>query len=123
MFFIGIFGISQKESKLSHIQTEICPECGSFGRFDVYMVYSCFSAFFIPLIRWGKKYYVQLSCCQSLYALREETGRAIEHGDKVIISQSDLTPILAGKKTKYCPNCHYELNDGFEYCPKCGTKL
>ena len=47
MFFI--FGISSGKKRLDFNQTMICPNCGHFGRLEVYMTYMYFSLFFIPL--------------------------------------------------------------------------
>ena len=122
MFFV--FGISTKEKKFDFYQTTICKSCGSYGRLEAFMTYSYFSLFFIPIIKWNKKYYVRSTCCGSLYSIDEELGKRISRGENIKIEDSDLNPAnINNSRTRYCPNCNYRLEDEFEYCPKCGVKL
>jgi len=65
MIFIG--GISQGHKDLGFLQTLICKKCGRFSSVSVYMVYTYFSFFFIPLFKWGKKYYAVSNCCQTTF--------------------------------------------------------
>ena len=48
MFFV--FGISQGKKMLDYAKTVICAQCGGYGRYQVFMTYSYFSLFFIPII-------------------------------------------------------------------------
>ena len=124
MFFI--FGISNKEKELDFTQTTICSSCGSYGRYQVFLTYTFFSLFFIPIFKWNKKYYVRTSCCNSLYSINNDLGRAIERGEKTNIHESDLHPINVNyhyNKERYCLNCNHKLESEYEYCPKCGTKI
>lgn len=124
MFFV--FGVSNKENELDFTQTTICPSCGSYGRYQVFMVYTSFSLFFIPIFKWNKKYYVRTSCCHSLYSIDKDLGKAIERREKVIINKEDLYPIDVNynyKNERYCPSCNFEIDTDFEYCPKCGRKI
>lgn len=120
MFFI--FGISTKEKKLDFTQSIVCSNCGSYGRYEAFMTYSYFSLFFIPILKWNKKYYITSTCCGSMYSVNKEVGRAIERGDNININESDLNPINIHKK-KLCSNCSFPIEDGFEYCPRCGVKI
>lgn len=59
----------------------------------------CTIIIFIPIFKWGSKYYVQTSCCGKTYKLDNEVGRAIEKGEPIVISQNDLeyegqTPVI-----------------------------
>lgn len=122
MFFI--FGISSKEEKIDFNQTSICPTCESFGRYELFMTYTHFSLFFIPIIKWNKKYYVRMSCCKSLYTIDKELGKDIERGVKTSIQESDLIVVKANyNRDTYCPSCDYKLRPEFDYCPSCGRKL
>ena len=120
MFFI--FGISTKKKKLDFAQPIVCSNCGSYGRYEAFMTYSYFSLFFIPILKWNKKYYITSTCCGSIYSVKKEIGRAIERGDNININESDLDPIDI-HKNKVCPNCSFPIEDGFEYCPRCGVKI
>lgn len=120
---IFIFGMSSKEEKLDFSQTIICPNCGAYGRLELFMTYSYFSLFFIPLFKWNKKYLVRSTCCDSIYTINDDLGRDIEKGIKTRIEESDLEPIHTGYRQKYCSNCHFPIEPEFQYCPRCGTKL
>lgn len=94
MFFI--MGISQGEQQLDYDGTIICGECGRYGHIQVFMTYMYFSFFFIPIFKWGRRYYVRMSCCQSLYELAPEVGRAIACGEDVTIRAEDMVLIDSG---------------------------
>lgn len=126
MFFI--IGISQGKRALDYAKTVICSQCGGYGRYQVFMTYSYFSLFFIPIIKWNRRYYVQMSCCDTIYELNHEAGARLRRRESVDITEADLTLIQAGKRVsgwnrKRCENCGYETEEDFEYCPKCGGKL
>ena len=58
MFFIG--GITQGTKELIYnAAAMICGRCGRYGRYQVFMTYMCLSFFFIPIFKWGRKYYVK----------------------------------------------------------------
>ena len=60
MFFIG--GITQGTKELVYnAAAMICGRCGRYGRYQVFMTYMCLSFFFIPIFKWGRKYYVKTS--------------------------------------------------------------
>lgn len=121
MFFI--MGISQGQKQLSFVQTVICKVCGKYGRYEVFMTYSYFSLFFIPILKWGRKYIVRSSCCGATYELNPEKGKIIASGADVEILESDLKPMETGQYRSRCGNCGYPLEREFAYCPKCGKKL
>lgn len=121
MFFI--MGISQGQKKLSFTQTMICKICGKYGRYEVFMTYSYFSFFFIPILKWGRKYIVRSSCCGATYELNFEKGKKIASGMDVEIFESDLKAMDTGQYVKRCEHCGYPLEREFSYCPKCGNKL
>jgi ribosomal protein L37E len=126
MFFI--MGISQGKKKLDYSKTVICNQCGSYGRYEVFMLYSYLSLFFIPLFKWNRRYYVQMSCCNTVYELDPETGRSLFAGKQVDIRESDLTLIQTGRREnswskKRCSACGYETTEDFEFCPKCGSRF
>lgn len=120
MFFI--FGISSKEKDIDFNQSIVCESCGSYGRLNIFMTYSYFSLFFIPIFKWNKKYYVRKSCCGSLYSIDKELGKDIEKGRIKNIEESDLKPININNKNT-CWNCKYPLEREYEFCPKCGKKI
>ena len=79
MFFI--FGVNSGQKEIGSFGPVICGACGSYGRYQVYMTYMCLSLFFIPVLKWGRKYYAETSCCQSLYELDPQAGRRLSRGE------------------------------------------
>ena len=123
MFFI--MGITQRRKDFEYNQMIICNNCGSYGRYQVFMTYMCLSFFFIPFFKWNKKYYVQSTCCNTVYALAPEIGKQIVGRKNVEILPRHLTQIHAGCCSRYkrCNNCGFETQEDFEFCPKCGMRF
>ena len=118
MFFI--VGGGQNQKLLDFNQMIICPSCGQYGHIQVVMVYNYISLFFIPLIKWKKRYFVQMSCCKNTCELPQEVGRQIENMD---ITEIDEQLLKFEKVGKQCLYCGYTTMDDFQYCPKCGSKF
>ena len=121
MFFIG--GIFTDRKNLDFRQTMICSHCGRYSSISVFMVYTCFSFFFIPLFKWGKKYYAVSNCCGAVFSIPKEKGEAIAKGEAVTLEEADLTPEGYEAGGGKCPDCGFPLTPDYEYCPKCGRKL
>lgn len=123
MFFM--MGITEGRRDLDYNRMVVCDVCGRYGRYAVFMTYTVLSLFFIPVFRWNRRYYVQMSCCGTVYSLDPEKGRRIERGEAVDIEPADITVVSRGgvTRTKVCPSCGYRTDEDFEYCPKCGQKL
>lgn len=121
MFFI--FGINQKRRDLDYNSSLIVHSCGKYGRAEVYMVYSVFSLFFIPIIKWNKRYFVKYSCCNQVFELDREIGKKIEHGENVEIKDEFLSNLGYENGLIKCPNCGALSNDSYDFCPHCGENL
>ena len=126
MFFI--FGINNGTRELNYHDTVICGSCGSYGRYQVYMTYMCFSLFFIPIFRWNRRYFVRMSCCDTVYALNPECGRKIRRGEQTTITEGDLSLVQPGRPgwnrvSSSCPNCGADLEESYQFCPHCGYRL
>lgn len=130
MFFIC--GVNSGQKQLPYNQLVVCDSCGGYGRYQVYMTYMCLSLFFIPVLKWGRKYYVRMSCCETLYELNSDIGKRISRGEQAEITPSDLTMVQAGRRNEWqpqsgrrlvCRNCGYETEEDFAFCPKCGGRL
>ena len=68
--------------------------------------------FFIPCIKWNKHYYVRTSCCNTLYELDPEMGKAIARGEQVLIRPEHLqriSKVTYGYNYKHCNYCGYCL--------------
>jgi hypothetical protein len=124
LFFI--MGISTNEKKLDFVQTILCSKCGQFGRIELYMTYTYFSIFFLPILKWNKQFYVRSSCCNTVYSIDRSLGLRILNGEQIILNEQDLKMMYQGRQeteNNSCPNCGYPLNQDFIFCPKCGCKL
>lgn len=89
MFFI--MGIYDRIKELNyHGDMEVCPRCGRYCSYKVFMTYMCLSLFFIPVLKWGRKYYVETSCCKGMTQLKDETGKRLQRGEKVNVTKADM---------------------------------
>jgi len=117
-------GITQGRKDFLYRQLMTCSLCKAYGRFNVFMTYTVLSLFFIPCIKWGKRYYVETSCCHAIYELDPEVGRRIAKGEEVEIRQEDLTRVMSERgSAKVCQTCGYMTEESFEFCPKCGNRF
>ena len=125
MLFIA--GVTQGTKEILYqAAVFVCGRCGRYGRYQVYMTYMCLSLFFIPILKWNKKYYARTTCCQTVYELDPEVGRRIARGEELEIRQEDLEPVSRGwqsGRVKRCPNCGYTTEEDFTFCPKCGGRF
>jgi len=98
---------------------------GSYGRYQVFMTYMYLSLFFIPCFKWNKQYYVQSTCCNTVYSLDPEIGRRIARGENIEILPQHLTQVQAGYRSfsRRCTSCGFETQEDFEFCPKCGQRF
>lgn len=109
MFFI--FGVSSTKDKLDFNQKTICPGCGRYGRYEAFVEYTYFSLFFIPILKWNKKYYIRSSCCGSIYSISNSIGDKISGDENVDLKElEELGAIMVqfGKQEekleKECPD-------------------
>lgn len=122
MFFI--FGIDTKEEYLNFSDLRVCKVCGSYGRYEAFVRYQAFSLFFIPIFKWGRRYFLRSTCCSSVFEIDQSLGRNLEAGRISEISDSDLHLVASSyRRTKTCPSCSYQADPSFDYCPRCGEKL
>ena len=119
MFFM--MGINPGRKELNHDQMIICSHCGAYGRYRVYMTDMCLTLFFIPCFRWNRQYYVETTCCGTVYELDPAVGKRIARGENVEIELQNLRQVRSGRGAyRRCPNCGYETQEDFEFCPRCG---
>lgn len=129
MFFIGIFGIENKDKEIKNLNNIGCRICNKTISGRLVKNFDFFHFFFIPLFKWSEKYYVVCNECKSVYIIPSDKGKAIERGEKIEVTYWDLQEI----KTQYydenyyngnkCANCRGKLDGNFKYCPHCGVKI
>ena len=122
MFFI--FGINSRQEDLGNVSAGTCKVCEKRGNYQAFVTYQVLSIFFLPIIKWDRKYYLREKSCGSLFEIDEELGRDIEAGRNINISASDMKLISTFyRQTRTCPTCGYQADLSFDYCPKCGQGL
>ena len=124
MFFM--IGITEGRKDLEYSRAMLCRACGRYGNYQVFMTFTTLLLFFIPCLRWNRKYFVQASCCGALYELDPDKGKAIARGEAVDITDSDLTAVWGQRyaaSRRVCRNCGYVTEEDFRYCPKCGREF
>lgn len=126
MFFIGIFGIENKEKEIKILDNVSCKNCNKSITGRLIKNYDFFHFFFIPLFKWNEKYYVLCNECKSIYIVPKDKGKAIENGQNIEISYWDLQETNTENYNNYedniCENCGKRLESNFQYCPHCGVK-
>jgi len=121
-----IFGINEGEKQIPFDQCSLCRCCGRYGHLSVWMRYTYFSLFFIPLFRWNRQYFVRMSCCGAVGELDPTLGHAVAVGEVRELRDEDLHfggPSYAAGFHRRCRNCGYETNEDFQFCPRCGRLL
>lgn len=127
-----MIGVTNGQKALPYHQTGVCPRCGQFTAYEVFMTYMQLLLFFIPCFKWHRQYFVRMRCCGAIYALDSEIGRRIARGEAVAIRPEDLDgPIGTASEDGHCHRaprhrcrfCGYETDENFDYCPKCGRRF
>lgn len=124
MFFM--MGITDGRKEFDFNQFITCDVCGAYGRYQVFMTYTVLSLFFIPCFKWNKRYYVQTSCCNTVYELDPEIGKRIAKGEDVEILPQHLYRTQNqgyNYSVKQCRSCGFTTTEDYEYCPKCGIRF
>lgn len=123
MFFVGIFGIQDKDKYIGTCNNIICQSCGRLSMYEIHKFYRYFHIFFIPIFRWNVRYLAKTTCCGGLYELDPFVGREFEKKPGTEIGKEHLRPVENYSPFKYCVNCRAEVPEQFNYCPYCGGKL
>lgn len=131
MFFIGIFGIENKDKEVKDLNNLTCKKCNSTIKGKLIKNFDFFHFFFIPIFKWNEKYYVLCNRCKCLYSIPKEKGKAIEKGEEVNITYWDLQEVYSDNNInfnnsydmKICPNCGEQVKRDFKYCPYCGKEV
>lgn len=128
MFFIGIFGIEEKEKEIKTFAQVVCPVCGRFSQAVLFKHYTYFHIFFIPTFRWNKHFYIKLRCCGAIYEADAAYAEQLKTADTIDFTRLKLVSsgfgTFAGFESAdtFCPNCSRSYDSSFAFCPHCGTK-
>lgn len=121
MFFIGIFGIQDKQEIVREFTNLICNNCGRYGRGRLIYEYTYFHLFFLPLFRWNKRYYLQMECCGVVYDMDTAYGKELENGADLDFTRMTKQPNEYDENC-ICPQCGARLQRDFRFCPYCGYR-
>jgi hypothetical protein len=126
MFFIGIFGVEDKQKEVRTIRNLSCKNCDGFSGLTLFKQYTFFYLFFIPIFKWNIRYYLLCNTCNILYQISTEKGIRAEQGDDTAITYWDLKSEEIQYSEDYhynkCKNCGKVIDVKFDYCPYCGKK-
>ncbi len=118
-----IFGLA---SGSRHIGTRKCRFFSCCGCYDasgaVICTYEQFTFFFLPIFRFGKRYYVTCPSCGSVYEMSREEGKRLEKDANAEINPEKIY-VVKRTNNKVCPNCRRVVDASSRYCPNCGTNL
>lgn len=125
MFFIGIFGIGDKEKPVRDFPNAVCPCCGRLTAASFFERYTYFHLFFIPAFKWSRQYLVRLRCCGALYEADAAYARTLKTAPGIDFSR--LEKVSGGFGAFHgmlarCAVCGAEFEAGYAYCPHCGAK-
>jgi len=81
-----------------------------------------FTLFFIPLFRFGKRYFITCPNCGAVYELRKDEGERVAANWSAEINP-DCIFIVQNSYKKTCPACKCSVNSDCRYCPNCGQRL
>lgn len=121
MFFVGIFGIQDRQKVVREIANLVCENCGRYSRGKLIYEYTYFHLFFIPLFRWNKRYFLQMQCCGAIYHMDAEYGKQLENGAELDFRKMSKASGEYGD-TWICPQCGARLQRDFRFCPYCGYR-
>jgi hypothetical protein len=121
MFFI--VGITDGSGSLGVRRCRAFSCCGIYGAMAaVTCVYQQFTLFFIPLFRFGKRYFATCPQCGTVYELSREEGKRIARDPAAEINPDRMYAVRRASG-RVCPNCHAAVDPSAHFCPNCGTKL
>lgn len=122
MFFVGIFGVENKQKEVRFLENLECGFCTELSKARLVKTYKCFHLFFIPIFRWKEQYYVICEECNSLYEIPLIKGKKLEKNEEENISHWDLKAVEHFSEM-ICPHCKRAIENTFKFCPYCGKQV
>lgn len=121
MFFI--IGIMEGTASLGTRCCSSLPCCGAGG---VYALLTCayhqLTFFFIPIFKFGKRYFLTCPNCGAVFEVEREQGRRAARDPAYRIDSAKL--YRTGQQAAlFCPNCGARVSPDTRYCPYCGRDL
>ncbi|NFT92180.1 zinc-ribbon domain-containing protein [Clostridium botulinum] len=128
MFFIGVFGIENKDKEIKKLENISCKKCNKSVTLTLIKNFEFFHFFFIPIFKWNESYYLVCDDCNTIYDISKEKGTAIERNEDISITYWDLQNsnnegTKTNSETKKCQYCNGNLELNFKYCPHCGKEV
>lgn len=121
MFFI--VGITNRSNDLGTRRCRVFPCCGTLGVMAaVTCTFQQFTLFFIPLFRFGKRFFVTCPNCGSVYEMTKSEGQRVARDASAEINPDQIFAVQ-GANRRICPNCRCAVDPNARYCPNCGTRL
>ena len=120
MFFL--FGIGPTAKQSGQLDIGRCPVCGNTHPLAVTEQSSSFSAFFIPLFKFSKRYFATCPGCASVFSAPDWCGKRAAELGTFSVSADQLTLIRRVSPDR-CPNCGAHADSGDSFCRNCGHKL
>lgn len=118
-----IFGFTGGSKDLGARRCRAFACCGGIGAMAaVVCTFQQFTLFFIPIFRFGKRYFVTCPNCGTVHEMTKAEGQRIERDYSAEISPDQLFAV-PGAGRKLCPNCRCAIDPNARYCPNCGTRL
>ena len=121
MFFF--FAVTSDTREIGSHLCRSFPCCGANG---IPAVVTCvsqrFLLFFLPLFRFGKRYFISCPKCGAVYEISKAEGRRLEKDSSAQVDPGQIYRMV-GRTAHYCPNCGAEVAPGSHFCPHCGGKL
>lgn len=122
MFFF--FAVTSDTRELGRRKCRYFPCCGVT---DAMAVVTCasqrFIFFFIPLFRFGKRYFISCPNCGSVYEIARDEGKRLERDPSAEVNPEKIHRLAGGRAAHYCPHCGAPVEPGNLFCPHCGQKL
>lgn len=118
MFIFGIFGIQGKKKLVKEFGSMICA-CGRYTHMQLVEEYTYFHLFFIPLLKWNRKYYVEARCCGRIFEVPDDYKEEIMNTDIPDLNRlREIKPSI-----RICPGCGQQVESNYRYCPYCGREI
>lgn len=123
MFFL-VSGVDTKAEHLCDARNVVCPNCGAYTCLHITLLYERLHLFFVPVLKWNRRYLATAPCCGTVFELEREEGEAFRRGEKKTLDPSRLhKTVNPYGGARACPNCGAALPCGAKFCPQCGKTV